>query len=337
MRLDRRPLLETSGDAQLFVGRTPELGRILRAVELGLNVAVDGPVGSGRTSVLRQLVLRLRSLDRPVVFVGASAAESPEALLLLVLRRVAGDEAAALAGYAGLDADALIRRLAEALTVGQARAVVVVDDLGVEPGRALFGVLRDEVWRVPASWVVSAEGDSGALLRPPVDAFFEATVGLGPMPAGDVAELLRRRVDDAVGEGDLRRLAPLAEGNPRRALDLARAVVLDGRAVADVEDEHADHRERLSRLSEPAATLARLVDQVGPVSPSDVELQRRMGVSRPRLVALFGELREAGLVVELAPDRSAGAPGRPRIRYASARPDATRPGTVGPLRDPEAR
>jgi hypothetical protein len=60
-----------------------------------------------------------------------------------------------------------------------------------------------------------------------------------------------------------------------------------------------------------------------------------MGVSRPRLVALFGELKDAGIVVELPPDRSSGGPGRPRTRYVLADhtsgPSAE---TVGPVRHP---
>jgi hypothetical protein len=339
VRLDRRPLLETSVDAELFVDRAAELDRMLRAIDLGLNVALDGPVGSGRTSVLRHLVFRLRAADRPVVFVGASGADSPEALVSRVHRRVAGDEAAALAVHGGLDADALVGRLARALPEQGTRPVLVVDDVGVEPGRALFGVLRDEVWRAPASWVVSAEGDAAALLRPPVDAFFEASVQLAPMQPADLAELLRRRL--ALDPADVDRLAAWADGSPRRAVDLARAVVLDGRSVSSVEAELADRRERLARVSEPAATLADLVEQLGPVSPSEVDLQRRMGVSRPRLVALFGELRDAGLVVELPPDRSVGTPGRPRTRYALAGGATDRAGaaakTVGPVRDREPR
>src|SRR5690349_5643135 len=78
VRLDRRPLLETAVDADLFVDRDQELDRLLRALELGLNAAVGGPDGSGRTSLLRRLVFRLRALDRPTVFVGASGLDSPE-------------------------------------------------------------------------------------------------------------------------------------------------------------------------------------------------------------------------------------------------------------------
>jgi hypothetical protein len=329
VRLDRRPLLETAVDADLFVDRARELERILRALDLELNVAVGGPDGTGRTSLLRRLVHQLQMSERPVLFVGASGAGEPEELLRRVLRRVAGDEAAALAAYAALDADALLVRVGEALpAAGAARPVVVVDDLELEAGRALFGVLRDEVWRVAASWVVAPSGDLAALLQPPVDAFFEVAVELPPLDGEAVAELLRRRLDDPPADADLQRLAELSAGSPRRAVDLARSVVLDGIPVEVLADEARRRAERLADLSDPAVALVRQLESLGPLSPSDVDLQRRMGVSRPRLVALFGELRDAGVVAELPPDRSAGGPGRPRVRYTLA------PQNVGPVRDP---
>lgn len=336
MRLDGRPLLETAVDADLFVDRDRELDRMLRALDLGLNVALGGPDGSGRTTVLRQLVFRLRARGRSVVFVGAAGAETSEDLLHRVLRRVAGDEAAALAAFARSDADALIARLAEVWTSGDTRPVVVVDDLALEPGRALYGVLRDEVWRLPVSWAVAPAGEPAAFLRPPVDAFFELTVELPPLDTDVVADLLRRRLGDPLPESELLRLAVLADGSPRRAVDLARTVVLDGVPVAALADEARRRSDRLSGLSEPAGTLVRLLESLGPVSPSDPDLQRRMGVSRPRLVTLFAELRDAGLVSELPPDRSTGGPGRPRVRYALASGDVggTTSGTVVPVRDP---
>ena len=88
MRLDRRPLLDTALDAELFVDRERELDRVLRALDLELNVAIGGPEGSGRTSMLRRIVYRLRSSDRQVVFVGGSGAERAEDLLQRVLLRV---------------------------------------------------------------------------------------------------------------------------------------------------------------------------------------------------------------------------------------------------------
>lgn len=354
MRLDRRPLLETAVDADLFVDRERELDRMLRALDLELNVAVGGPDGSGRTTVLRRLVFRLRALDRPVVFVGASGADSPQELLTRVLRRVAGDDAAAAAAYAGSDAHALLGRISAVLPDavrsdavlsdarlpdGGARPVVVLDDLALEPGRALFGTLRDEVWRLPVSWTVAPTGELAALLQPPVDAFFEVTVELEGLDPDVLVELLRRRLDDPLPEADLRRLAELGGGSPRRTVDLARSVVLDGTSVDMLVAEARRRADRLARLSEPAATLARLLESLGPVSPSDVDLQRRMGVSRPRLVALFGELRDVGLVEELPPDRSSGGPGRPRLRYALATPahsvgaETVGAETVGPVRD----
>ena len=62
LRVDRRPLLDIASDVELFVGRESELARLRRSIDLGLNVAVVGEPGSGKTSVaafVRQIWERL--------------------------------------------------------------------------------------------------------------------------------------------------------------------------------------------------------------------------------------------------------------------------------------
>jgi energy-coupling factor transporter ATP-binding protein EcfA2 len=335
VRLDRRPLLDTAPDADLFVGRSDELARLRRSVDLDLNAAVVGERGSGKSSLLRHLAWTLRrerSTEAPAepLLITAAGTTAPAALLRQMLRRVAGDEAAVVAEVAGTGPAALLDRLSGVLPE---RAVVLVDDVTAELGRALFGALRDEVWRLGATWVVAvADEQAGALLRPPADVFFETVVRLGPLTADEVSEVLRRRgVEVPPHEAHI--LARLARGVPRRLVDLARAVVVDGRPVAALEAEHATRDQALQTVSPPARDLAQVLADLGPAGPSDRAVQARMGVTRPRLVALFGELSDAGVVAELPPDRSAGTPGRPKTRYALVTDGDARVRNVGGPRD----
>ena len=317
-RVDRRPLLDIASDVDLFVGREGELARLRRSVDLGLNAAVVGEPGSGKSSLLRRFAWSQRNEegDRPEpVQISASGAADVAALLRELLRRVAGDEAAAAAELAGSGPTALLERLR---TVLPERSVVLVDDLAADRGRELFGSLRDEVWRTGIVWVVAVDAsESSALLRPPADVFFETVLRLEPLSDTEARDLLLRR-GVRLPKRDADALARLAGGTPRRLVDLARAVVADERPVSELVAEDEQRRRRLAELGGPARALVETLADVGPASPSDPELQRRMGVTRPRLVALFRQLQEAGVVVELMPDRAAGTPGRPRTRYALA-------------------
>jgi hypothetical protein len=268
--------------------------------------------------LLRRLAWLLRTADgEPVTVVQISAAEAEDAAEVLrrLVRRLAGDEAEATAIVARSDSVALLERLAAALPDNP---VLLIDDVSASAGRALFGALRDDVWRLPASWVVGvAAPDAEVLLRPPADVFFEAVVELPPLSAVDAGEMLHRR-GVSLSADDAKSLTDLAGGVPRRLVDLGRTLLLDGRTVADLIAERSGRQARLAVLSEPAAALLRVLEDVGAAGPSDPPVQQRMAVSRPRLVTLFRELLDAGLVAELGPERRGGepkGPGRPRVRY----------------------
>lgn len=330
VRLDRRPLLDTRTDAPLFVGRVAEVTRLGRSVRLGLNTVVYGGRGSGKTSLLRHTAWLLRGAETSEPdawrFVHATAAdvEDPEQLLHRLTRSVAGTSAAI--GPVDPDPLALLERLAAALAPPTGledlttRTVVVLDDLSAALGRTLFGALRDELWRLGITWVVACpDSDIDTLLLPPVDAFFETVIPLAGLDVDDAMTMVRRRLASAgaaygeVSDRDLRQLAGVSKGNPRQMVDLVRAVVVDGVPVAALLGRLSTRNARLHTVSRGAAALAEELDTRGAVSPSDSALQRRMSVSRPRLVKLFGELRDAGLAEEFpaAPD----GPGRPRVLY----------------------
>jgi hypothetical protein len=333
-RIDRRPLLDTAGDAELFVDRQDQLARLERAVTLRLNAVVTGPAGAGATSLLRHLTWQLRTgggQSTTVLQVSAADAEDATEVLRRLLRRAAGDEAEAAAIVARSDAVAVLERLAATLPDD---AVLLLDDVSAAVGRGLFGALRDDLWRLPVSWLVGVSAtDAEVLLRPPADVFFEVVVELPPLSGEDARELLRRRgVDVQLADADA--LTALTDGVPRRLVDVGRTLLLEGRTVGDLLAERSGRQERVEGLSEPASALLRVLEDVGPAGPSDSSVQERMAVSRPRLVTLFRELLDAGLVAELGPGRETGSPkgpGRPRLRY---RPIGSAPfGNVGGSRD----
>ncbi len=327
MRLDRRPLLDTRGDSRLFVDR-PEAVRVLRSVRLGLNVLVHGGRGSGKTTLVRHVAHVLRNqrapepgepLDTEVEHLSAADIDTPEELLHRLLTRLEGAEQLPRSA----DPHIVIERL-RSVVGPRSATVVVVDDLSAPVGRVLFGALRDEVWGVGTTWVVTcAESEAEPLLLPPVDAFFDTVVGLSGLSAASSRDLVRRRLDGssfggALDDRVIDQLSALAGGNPRRLLDLVRAVVVDGQAVDDLLASSSAWQAHLAGLSRGAQLLAAEVDARGALSPSDDGLQRRMGVTRPRLAQLFGELQRAGLVEDT--QVTASGPGRPRVVYRLTHP-----------------
>ena len=66
-------------------------------------------------------------------------------------------------------------------------------------------------------------------------------------------------------------------------------------------------------LGRPAGRLADELARNGPAGPSDPDLLRRLGWSRPRAYQVFEQLERAGHV-EMSAERT-GQPGRPRNTY----------------------
>jgi energy-coupling factor transporter ATP-binding protein EcfA2 len=300
VNLRNKPLLDTAADASLFVAPA-ELSRIDAALRQGLNVAVLGRPGSGKTTLLAQLTHRLREQGRPVVFVSAQHADDAAQVLQVVRKELADTGAvpkplrdAARQSTDPERPEELVRTLA---IPADEPTVVVLDDISAQAGHELFGRLRDVLWQAPIGWLIAARSEDRGLLAAPADAFFEVVVDLEPLPPEQIGELLRRRLGDDAGRVPVDKLADASRGNPRRALELTREVVIDRHELASVLTDQAKREARASELGRAASMLLSEIQALGhSVSASDEELLGRMGWTRNRAVQVLRQLEDASLL-----------------------------------------
>jgi ATPase domain predominantly from Archaea len=330
--LSARPLRASALDAELFVNRERELDALERSAKARLNALVVGEAGVGKTSLLHQLERRLDDDAQlaPVFVEGTRRAERPEELLSLLAYRLDAERArfshlGEIAQAVGRRAPrtptegllAALRTVREAIEERERRPLLILDELpSGEVAQALFGQLRDELWGLPASWVVATEtGEQAAYLRPPASAFFETLVNVAPLPESDALEVLRRRTaDDKVPVTVLREVVAAAEGNPRRLVELARQALLEGRSVEDAASARAALHDRARELGEAASRLVAYLEANGAASASDERMLSELGWSRSRATQVLRELEQAGLV---RPTSERGESGRRKV-YALA-------------------
>lgn len=304
-RLSGRPLLPTGADSALVVGREDQLDRLVDAVRRRLNVLLIGAAGSGATTILHQLSRRLRlTTAQHPRFVNATGMDRPEQLL----DQLAGDLVPTVSVVGGSSAYTRFSRYVD-LPQG---LVALVDNASVSLAYDSFGRLRDEIWTVPMSWVVTcSERDRLSFLRPPADAFYEVIVDLPRLEDSSAADLLRRRASTwELSDAALTSAVQFGRGNPRELISAARSIVLEGEDPAALPADAAWRHAVRQKLSRPAAMLLEELESVGPSSASDTELQERTGWTRARLVQVFAELQKAA-AVESDEVRS-GTNGRPR-------------------------
>jgi len=314
-RLSGRPLLDVRADAGLFVDRIPELERLGRAVGEGLNVLVSAPRGLGRTSLLRHLVFQRAEETRVRVLDATAHTDAAE-----FLRGVATALEIPFAADGASSAPELVTLLAEhTLSAGDV-AALAVDGLSPKVGHAVFGQLRDEMWRVPLTWLVScAEVDEPAFLRPPADAFFDLTLRLPPLADEAVGDLLRRRATpEELSDSAIAEIVAVAGGSPRRAIDLARHLLhpstSGNHALTAVGERQLLREQAVARLGTPARMLLAELEASGGASASDERLLHRLGWTRARAAQVLGELEREGLVQASDEHRASG---RPRRVYRS--------------------
>lgn len=307
------------------------MGRILEAVTGGgYNVLLVGDRGSGKTSLLAQTARRLRESHWDTAAVSGRLATDAREFLSLVrysLDRARGervgqsgaaDSRAELAppregptqeGEALLE---LVDGIRQAMN-GRPDTAVLVDELpSASVAHTVFGRLRDEMWALPLSWVVTAQDTERPLyLRPPTDAFFEVVVDLEPLGSSEAVELLRRRLDpgDSTPVDELGRAGA---GNPRRTLALARQVLAEGVSLDEAVRSENERGERFASLSSSAQRLVGELQANGPASASDEGLLRRLGWTRGRTSQVLAELEREHMVESTV---EPSGHGRPRKVY----------------------
>ena len=142
--------------------------------------------------------------------------------------------------------------------------------------------MRDELWALPFTWVVTADrSQRSQFLTPPADAFFETTIELRGLTVDEQRELLRRRLGD-----DWQIASPLTgaeRDNPRRLLTAAREAVVDERPIEDVLRAGAARADRAAQIGGAASMmLAELENLDRPGPPPTPELLQHLSVSRER-------------------------------------------------------
>jgi hypothetical protein len=326
-RLDTRPLLDTAPDAQLFVNREPELKRVLQAATSDLNAVVLGDRGIGKTSLIRQAAYQLRQRGQPAHVVDAALAESAEGVLYAIEAALGAEPQTSEVMQAA------IGRLGRPRRAPGSEAVDVIGRLGdVEPtilmldnlpspkvAHDLFGRLRDELWTLRHTWVVTADrSDARTILAPPADAFFAVRIELLPLAEHAAEDLLERRL--SYGDRALAsQLGQSGEGNPRKLLELARQVVIDGggqQAAYRLMEQRVRAETAASELGRSHAMLFAELLALGSASPSDPALLERMGWSRPRANQVLRDLEHHALAV--ASDELPDGAGKPRRVYRPA-------------------
>jgi hypothetical protein len=322
MEFSGRPLFDNPLDAELFVPRE-EVERLEHNSDERTNTLVFGEPGSGKTSLLRNLMLRLRERQRQVLWVDGAFADSVLDLLGLIgdgLRDAQEGELPPVPPPLGPGENAAMMAAMRGLRSGlwgQERVVVLLDLApgGIEP-HALFGRFRDELWQIPLTWIVAAPTSMrGALTTPPADVFFEEVVELRPLSPEQQQDLIQRRlVDD---EATPWRLPDEGEGNPRRLLRIVRDSIRTGAPI----DAHFLARSirdgELAEHGHAAKVVYEYLEENGPTSASDERLLAYLGWSRQRAARVLSELEEADLV------RGATQPGeygRPRKLFAIVPP-----------------
>jgi DNA-binding MarR family transcriptional regulator len=319
LQLSQRPLTASVVDGELFVDRVAELELLHRSYDLRLNTLLLGARGVGVTSLARRFQRQLEDAAVHAFYVDGGSADSVEDLVDAIRRVIKGP------GTTVPGSEAIETTIAELADESSGRPPLVIVDGARDPSviHGLFGRLRDEVWMLPYVWLVCGVASRREeYLRPPADSFFDVVSELLPLSTESGRELLRARLAHA-GDADAvvaRRIAAELDaivergaGNPRHVLGAAREVALNlSGSVGDV-------LLQASRLGRAEAMLVAELRAFGPSSASNDELLERLGWTRARAAQVFKQLADHGLVTSTL-ERSAGAPGRPRVVYRLATP-----------------
>lgn len=198
-----------------------------------------------------------------------------------------------------------LQRLGNRLADRDEPVMFLIDDLDPVLGHQIFGVLRDEIWQLPAQWVVTTlDSTTDTLLQPPADAFFDLTLPLPPLTPADATELLRLRTGKHF-------TVPDRTWQPRDILKLA--TTTDPEHWDKQATQEAQQQADIAALGRPATVLYQILLNNGTVSPSDKHVLTETGWTRSRISQVLNQLHEAGHVTFT--EIPTGRPGRPARHY----------------------
>jgi len=343
--LTERPLVRF-GDADFFVGRAREIEMTLSAVDMGLNVAVFGAPGSGKTSFLAALgrsLLERRTNRRYSVI--APATSSASELMEAIVEEIVGPPHkmtdASRVEPTGLAKSqvapsvrgrtlAAIQKLCAHLNQWDyvpededgpiyddaLDAVILLDSVTPGAAAALFAGYVDEMSAVRAIWIVALRG--GGAEGDKLGYFFDAGIDLGALTEDEARTLLNQRLGSGASKDALKALKATDNLLPRALVTAAREYAFAGQSAtprANVTQQARDAAWlKLNELGRPASMLAVEMRGRGPISASDDSLLGAMGWSRSRASTVLSQLEKAGLVSAVT--ESNAISGRPRKLYS---------------------
>lgn len=308
-----RPLDPGRLDGGLYAPRPHLESALLRPLRQGRNVLLVGDVGSGKTTLMRQMKTELESEGRRTAWINAALADGPEDLLIAIDAELGDGSRSPQGLLEGPTPRSHLLSLSRALT-GHPPAVILLDGLSqTSLGFDLFGRLRDELWAAGHTWLVALRPQDAAALRtPPAEAFWSAVVEIPPLNKAEVAEFLKRGLDPAERRR-LERDGPIGGLHPR---------LLIREVEKALETEPGARRARIGALIDRASSLGRseamaMAELIGlgrPASVHDPELLERLGWSRAYAQRILSRLEQEHLVRSI-PEAAGKRSGRPRKLY----------------------
>jgi DNA-binding MarR family transcriptional regulator len=257
---------------------------------------------------------RLRQKGRAALYVNGRAADDLRSLLLRLLDQLPTDTQPSRWLRSDLPDELELLDSLAARASATGWPVILCDEVpSPDVGHRLFGRLRDELWRTDATWVLALNDIwTAQVLEPPADAFFELTIGLGPLTDQEIDHILARRkikptkdLRNALDVGTSRR--PLT---PRQLLQLA---ALPETEVGTRALQATLGPDPVSALGRPEAMVVNELRALGPTSASNEELLRRLGWTRSRAAQVLRNLEDKGVVTGYDTPNPKG--GRPLRQY----------------------
>jgi energy-coupling factor transporter ATP-binding protein EcfA2 len=330
MNFSGRPLLSTRLDGPLYL-RRPVHDQLVKTAERGMNVLVLGQRGSGKSSLLHHVAAELRAKGHLVTELDGRLAEAPVDFLRLVqsqmsprgmndmladsissISRGTNELRSALGGDPLASVTECLRVIHQiGRDLDSVRRIVLCDEPTPEIAHTVFGRLRDELWQLPITWVVTGnDTDESSYLTPPADAFFERVMRIPKLSENEQRHLVTLRAEDPEQE---RHLAGISGDTPRSVIANALASLENGLNAKEVSEEARSIEEAANRLGRPAAMAFAELRSIGPSSASDKQFLKRLGWTRERASQVLRQLEEAGVVESFLERGEQG--GRPRKVY----------------------